>query len=62
MFINGYAFPIFIFLLMYLLSAFILGEVSLDATMPYVCALLLFIPVFFAAIDIPFTTKPEQAE
>jgi hypothetical protein len=62
MFINGYAFPIFIFFLMYLLSAFILGEVSLDSTMPYVCALLLFIPVFFAAIDIPFTTKLEQAE
>ena len=62
MFIHGYIFSIFIFLSIYLLASFIAESTSINPMACRIVAMILFIPVLFAAIDIPFTTKPVDTE
>jgi hypothetical protein len=67
MFLNGYVFSLFIFSFIYLLASLLCGFLYSPIyrnsfTYCHAAAIVLFVPVFFAAIDIPFTTKLKDVD
>ena len=59
MFVSGYIFTLLIFVLIFFLAALVSCKLNIGVYYfyNYAAAFLMFLPVFFAAIDIPFTTK-----
>ena len=64
MFISGYIFTLLIFIFIYFVAALFSSQINIGVyhLYNYVAAVFMFIPIFFAALDIPFTTKINNEE